>query len=66
MNIKNKLKYYNILEDLKKYPKQNANIINIDDINLTYKKINLIQKNNYFVEKENSAHKDGGSIFIFH
>ena len=66
MNDKNKLKYYNILEDIKKYPKKSANLVNIDEINLTYKKIKLIQKNNYFVEQENNMHKEGGSILIFH
>jgi hypothetical protein len=67
MDDKNKIKYINLLNNIKINYKNN-NMINIDEINLTYKQIKLkyIDNKNYFAEDVPTSNKKGGSVFIYH
>ena len=67
MDDKNKIKYINLLNNIKINYKNN-NIINIDEINLTYNqiKLNYIDNKNYFAEDLPLANKKGGNVFIYH
>ena len=67
MDDKNKIKYINLLNNIKINYKNN-NIINTDEINLTYKQIKLkyIDNKNYFAEDLPLVNKKGGNVFIYH